>query len=230
MDKRKTYICVLDTETCNSLTTEDGKIDLSQSLVYDIGYQIIDKKGNVYLKRSFMVADFFIGEKELMKSAYFADKIPQYWKDYKQGKRKLKLFKHIRWILKEDLKNFNCSIICAHNANFDLTALNNTQRYLTCSKWRWFFPYGVEIWDSLLMARDTIGKQKSYTAYCQKNGYMTKHKTPQVRLTAEILYRYLSGDENFEESHTGLEDVEIESTILVSCLKQHKKMQKSLTD
>ena len=54
MDKRKTYICVLDTETCNSLTTEDGKIDLSQSLVFDIGYQIIDKKGNVYLKEETM--------------------------------------------------------------------------------------------------------------------------------------------------------------------------------
>ena len=78
------------------------------------------------------------------------------------------------------------------------------------------------------MSRDTICKQKSYIDYCKRNGYMTKHKKPQARATAEIIYRYIKGDDNFNESHTGLEDVLIEKDILVHCFRQHKKMRKSL--
>ena len=47
-----------------------------------------------------------------------------------------------------------------------------------------------------------------------------------VLATAEILYRFLSGDENFIESHTGLEDCEIEKEILVYCLKKHPQRKK----
>ena len=57
---------------------------------------------------------------------------------------------------------------------------------------------------------------------------MTNHKTPRVRLTAEILYRYISGQHDFDESHTGLEDVLIETVIMAHCFRQHKKMEKRL--
>jgi hypothetical protein len=78
------------------------------------------------------------------------------------------------------------------------------------------------------MSRQTIGKQKSYQKWCARNGYMTNHKTPRVRLTAEILYRYISGQYDFNESHTGLEDVLIETVIMSHCFRQHKKMDKRL--
>ena len=60
--------------------------------------------------------------------------------------------------------------------------------------------------------------------YCKENGYLTNHKTPQPRLTAEIIYRFISGNKDFVESHTGLEDVMIEKEILAYCYKKHKKM------
>ena len=50
----------------------------------------------------------------------------------------------------------------------------------------------------------------------------------QVRKTAEILYRYISGEADFTEKHTGLEDVLIETQILAHCYRQHKKMNKYL--
>ena len=55
---------------------------------------------------------------------------------------------------------------------------------------------------------------------------MTNHATPQVRKTAEILWRYLTDDKSFEEEHTGLEDVTIEAQIFAECVRQHKKMDK----
>ena len=206
----------------------DDKLDLTDSLVYDIGWAVVDKKGNVYNTKSFVVYEIFCQMKDVMKSAYYAEKIPQYWEDIKNGKRTLATFATIRKEFLKDSKEYKTNIVFAHNASFDLRALNNTYRYITKSKHRYFFKWGTEIWDTLKMARDTICKQKSYIDYCQRNNYMTKHKKPQARATAEILYRYLTGDDNFDESHTGLEDVLIEKEILKHCFRQHKKMRKTL--
>ena len=41
----KNYYCVIDTETVNGIVDKNGKLDLSQSLVYDVGWCICDKKG-----------------------------------------------------------------------------------------------------------------------------------------------------------------------------------------
>ena len=227
MDKRINYLIGLDTETCNGIMVND-KLDLTQSLVYDLGWSVTDKQGRIYQTRSFVIWETFCGMKDVMTSAYYAEKIPHYWKDIKSGKRILASFWTIRKAFLDDVKTYNVKNVFAHNAGFDVRALNNTIRYLTKSKFRWFFPYNIEVWDTLKMARQTIGKQKSYRIFCEQNNYLTKHRTPQVRLTAEILYRYLSGNKDFEECHTGLEDVLIETKILAHCFRQHKKMEKRL--
>ena len=49
------------------------------SLVYDIGYAIADKQGNIYETRSFIIKEIFYNV-ELMSSAYYARKIPMYLK------------------------------------------------------------------------------------------------------------------------------------------------------
>ena len=227
MDKRIHYLIGLDTETCNGILIDD-KLDLTQSLVYDIGWAVTDKRGHIYRTRSFVVKEIFYGMADVMTSAYYADKIPQYKKDIKNGTRSLASLYHIRKILLEDISLYGVKNIFAHNAAFDVRALNNTIRYLTKSRFRWFFPWDVTIWDTLKMAKQVIGTQKSYQIFCAEHGYLTKHKKPRVRLTAQILYRYLTGDENFTESHTGLEDVLIETQILAHCIRQHKKMEKRL--
>ena len=40
-----------------------------------------------------------------------------------------------------------------------------------------------------------------------------------IQTSAEVAYRFLTNDPDFVESHTGLEDVEIETAILMNCLK-----------
>ena len=227
IDRRKKYYLMIDTETCNGIVTNDG-LDLSQSLVYDIGCAIVDKQGNIYEERSFVIYETFIGMRDVMTSAYYADKIPDYWEDIKDGVRDLVQFATARKEIISLMEKYNANIVIAHNAGFDSRALNMTERYITKSKYRYFFPYGFEWWDTLKMANDIYGNQPSYRRFCEANGYMTKHKKPRVRLTAEVLHRYLSGDNDFEESHTGLEDVKIESNIFAQCMRQHKKMRKAL--
>ena len=227
IDRRKHYVIVLDTETANGQMV-DGKLNLDDSLVYDIGWAVIDTKGNIYEKRSFVVKEIFRGEAEMMRSAYYANKLPRYEEDIAQGKRIVETFYNIRKQLLADMQNYGVTEISAHNARFDYNAMNNTERWLTKSEYRYFLPYGVTVWDTLKMARQVVKPMPTYKKFCAENGYMTKHKTPQERLTAEILYRFISGNEDFEESHTGLEDVEIETEILWYCLRKHKAMKKGL--
>ena len=161
-----------------------------------------------------------------MKEAYFADKRPQYVADILAGKRKVLNTWQIYKLVRDLCEEYNIKACVAHNARFDVKALNATMRYQTKSRCRWFFPYEMPMWDTMKMANDTICKQKRYKEFCEANGYMTNHATPQVRKTAEIIWRYLTDDVTFEEEHTGLADVEIEAQIFAECIRQHKAMEK----
>lgn len=225
MDKRINYRAVIDTETC-PLDKECEEVTPQNMLVYDFGWCIVDKRGNIYRKKSYVVIDTFLGYKNLMKSAYYSNKIPLYWEDIKKGKRKLATFSAIRREFLNDLKEYGVNEVYAHNMRFDYNALNNTLRYLTKSKYRFFFPYDLKICDTLKMSRDVILKMPTFQRFCKENNYLTKRGQPQA--TAEVLYRYISRNNTFTESHTGLEDAEIETQILAYCYKQHKKMRKLL--
>jgi len=227
MDKRINYRIVLDTETC-PLDKEQQKVVPWNMLAYDIGWAVVDKRGNVYRTRSFVNADVYLGEKSLMRSAYYANKIPQYEEDLRAGTRQLASMYTIRQTFLHDIEEFNVKQVYAHNMRFDYGSLNNTQRWITKSKFRYFFPKGVEICDTLRMARDVIACMPTYKQFCQENGYITARGA--VRLTAEIIYRFISGDHAFMESHTGLEDVMIEKDILAYCFAKHKKMRRLCWD
>lgn len=209
---------VIDTETTNSL---------DDPLCYDVGFAVVDAEGTVYEKHSYVVADIFL-DKELMSYAYFADKIPQYWEDIKAGRRTLRRFKTIKMIFADVCKQYSVKKIFAHNARFDYRSLNLTQRFLTSSKYRFFFPFGVEIWDTLKMSRQVLKEVDEYGEFCYTNDYLTKRMCK--RFTAEIIYRFLTGDNTFEESHTGLEDVLIEKEILAYCLRMMPNINGALWD
>lgn len=210
-------ILVIDTETCDTAKDENGRLDISNAKVYDIGIQIADFDNHVYEAYSWVVKDIFIGEREAMKTAYYADKIPSYWRDIWDKKRVVESFYKIKWKIRELINKYNIKIVIAHNARFDVAVLNSTDRYLRKTTDTYFFPREVAIWDSLAMARSTICKSQDYIDFCEINGYMTNERKPKPRATAEILHRFLSGDNNFEESHTALEDVEIETDIACYC-------------
>lgn len=226
IDRRHIYGIVLDTETANTIQDEHG-LDMSNVLFYDLGFQLVDSHGRTYGKKfSFVNSDIFTHEAELMQSAYYAKKIPQYRADLASGKRILANTYEIRKALVDLINKYECKFVCAHNARFDYNSLNNTQRWTTKSRFRYFLPYGLEWWDTLKMARSVMGKMPTYQRFCAENGYTTKTGKP--RFTAEICYRFITKDNTFVESHTGLEDVEIETEILRYCHRQHKPMKKKL--
>lgn len=194
-------ILILDTETTNSL---------DDPLCYDVGYEVFDLDGNLYDRNSFVNGDVFCC-KELMASAYFLDKMPQYWQEIQQGKRQLASWYEITKALYHTIVANDVKVVVAHNARFDYLALHTTQRYRTASKWRWVLPWGVEWWDTLKMARAIMKDDADYKEFCAKHEFLTTYGKPQF--TAEVLYRFIMGNIDFQESHTGLEDVQIERKI-----------------
>ena len=225
----KNFYCVIDTETVNGIVDSKGKLDLSQSLCYDIGWTICDKKGNIVLRRSYICKEIFYDFPNLMKSGYYANKLEQYFADIEQGKREVRTIKEIWYNFCCDLKLYTVKAIMAYNTYFDYRALNNTLRYVTKSEYRYFFPKKYELWDIMKMIQSTIAKRKSYIEFCKRNNFMTNHKTPRPQIKAETVYRFITPKAiDFNESHTGLEDAEIESRIFAYCMRQHKKMTKKL--
>ena len=212
MINSRTRIMMIDTEATNGLDCP---------IVYDVGYQIFSLDEGVLCERSFVNADVFC-DAELMASAYFADKIPDYWQEIVSGQRTLKKWFNIKKQIAEDCKKYGVEIACAHNAAFDNRALNITQRYQTTSKYRYFLPFGVEWWDTLKMARETLKQNEDYGTFCYENDYLTARGCR--RYTAEIIYRWLTGNADFEESHTGLEDVKIERQIFEYCVNKNPEI------
>lgn len=217
IDKRKSYYLTIDTETANSL---------DDPMMYDIGGAIHDKRGNVEETFSFVIYDVFCADRELFNTAYYAEKRPVYEQQIAAGSRKIVSIYTAKRHIAELCKKYNVKAIIAHNARFDYKSTNGTLRYVTKSKMRYFLPYGIPVWDTLKMAQDTICKQKTYIRWCAENGYLQKNG--KVRATAEILYRYITCDNDFIEDHTGLEDVLIEKEIFAKCMAQHKSMRKAL--
>ena len=213
-------IFMTDTETAG---------DIMNALVYDFGGgKTTLRKGDLSKTMDYINYNVFYEKQDMMTSAYYADKLPAYRDEIWEGKREVFDIMEIRERVHKYFKENNISVVCAHNARFDIRALNNSVREATNGKVKYFFPYGVEVWDTLKMARQVLGKMPTYRKFCEANGFMTKHATPRPRYTAEVIYRFITKNLDFEEAHTGLRDVEIETEILAYLVKQHKKMDKVL--
>ena len=218
MKNTERTITILDTETANFV---DAPIP------YDVGYQIINPTtGEVKCRRSFVLREIFT-DKELMSSAYYAKKIPQYWEDIKAGKRILTTAWNVRKQIAEDFKEYNVDMVGAYNMEFDRRSTNNGIRYITASKIRWFFPYGVELFDIWNMACTSFLRSKHFIKWALKNGYVSN--AGNIQTSAEVAYKYITKNNDFVESHTGLEDVEIETAIYLKVLKCKMKFDSSVT-
>lgn len=203
-------IVILDTETTNTI---------EQPLPYDFGWIVADPDTKTIVeKRSYVVKEIFL-DKELMSTAYFAEKIPSYWEDIKAGRRTIKTMIQIRKILWRDMKKYNCSRIGAYNMGFDKRAARNDCRYITGSWLRWFFPYNVDFFCIWHMACSSFLATPEYINFARQHNFISEKGN--ILTSAECAYRYIKNQPDFIESHTGLEDSLIEAEIYFHCLKEN---------
>lgn len=216
IDKRKNYFITLDTETTNNCMESK----YNDGLVYDLGFVISDKKGNIYCKRSFIIREIFYNN-TLMDTAYYKKKIPMYLDKIARKEIEVVSIWEARRRIKKAIEYFNIKEVYAYNANFDITVLNNTVRYLSKSLVRYFLPYGVQVCDIWHIACQVLGIQKTFqweNVRNAKNNLITN---------AERMFSYIE-QIDFKEEHTGLADAIIENEILTRCFRTHKTIDKKI--
>ena len=133
--KKKFYL-VLDTETATlpfadeicGTPKEKQTIAIAKPLVYDIGWVIIDRQGEVYKKVNYLVQEtFFVPN--VFNTAYYCDKRPIYMQMLEEGLISAKNWNDIAEELQLDLDI--CDIVSAYNACFDFKkAIPFTERYI----------------------------------------------------------------------------------------------------
>jgi len=216
VDKRKKYHLLIDVETAGGL---------ENPLVYDLGFAITDKKGDILESRSFLIKEIF-NNSQLMSTAYYAEKIPIYKKGLKEGKFSLVSWPVAIGTMNRIAEKFNVKVVAAYNLAFDKNAMTNTHKHLKYTgkvlskKMEQLCLWGL--------ACETIFCQKSYSKVAISNGWVSK--AGNMRTNAEVAYRYITGNYDFKEEHTGLSDVQIEAQIMADCFRQHKKISKGIID
>ena len=206
------YVLVVDTETANSI---------EYPLPYDFGWAVVDTEtGEIMEEASYLCREIFLN-KEMMDSAYFSEKVPKYWEDVAKGTRKINALMTIRKKVRACMKKYNIHQVCAYNMGFDKRATINDTRYVTDNFIKWFFPVKTEFICIWHMACTSFLNTSEYINFAKTHGFVSK--AGNIQTSAEVAYRYLKNDPDFEESHTGLEDVKIEVEIMMNCLKTGRK-------
>jgi hypothetical protein len=109
----------------------------------------------------------------------------------------------------------NVECVCAHNSGFDFHKTFVSE----CVE-------GMEFIDTWQAFFETIGKYRKYNKFCCENGFVTK--SGNIQMTAEVCYRFISGNVDFVEEHTALADCEIEADILRAVWATHRKFTRNV--
>ena len=206
---KKNVYAIIDTETANSIFSP---------LVYDVSVIIFDKKNNEYFRKNWLISEVWQNE-TLMNSAYYAWKMPLY-ENFETTK--INMFGFICEFI-ELIEEYNVTHLIAYNLPFDIRALNNTSmKYIQGE----FIGENIEKLDVWSVACELLCNTEKYKKFCKENGYISEKGN--YKTSAEIVYRYITNNKNFDESHTSLKDCEIEKEIFMKCLKQKKGFKKGI--
>ena len=248
MRKELRYM-VLDTETAtlpfaNEIAQNNPekkkKIAIARPLVYDIGWTITNRKGEILDKKQFLIAETF-AVPAVFNTAYYAEKRPLYLEMLKENKTTIKPWGEMMELFIKDLQQVDA--VGAYNAMFDFKkAIPFTELYIN----KLYSP-DYQNWEFLQrkmcakIANEKYQKKeekefdgefftfrgKSYPLF-DLWGLATKHllnnatyKKQCFKTSAESSFQYLCDRYDFEESHTALDDAMIETHILSCVAKKH---------
>ena len=205
------YLMFIDTETIGSLFVQESV------LPFEIGMKVYDlEKMQVVKEKSYLVRKFF-NNKYIMLSTFSATKYPNYFEKLENDKRyKTMSVNDISKDIEKTIQRYGIKIMVAHNGNFDKTAMARLfEDFETNNPFK-----KLDLLDTMEISK-IITFSKDYANYCIANKDILNSvkdscfitNSGRVRTTAQAIYSYLTQNPNFEESHTGLEDIDIEIEI-----------------
>lgn len=258
-DRRRKYFLVLDCETATLpiASNYDGpqkkNISISKPLIYDLGWTVIDKNGNVYARKNFLISEIF-SVPSIFETAYYAAKRPLYIEKLNRGEIILTDWKTA---VAELVKDMNAAeAVGAYNAMFDFKkAIPFTELYVNmlysndfgdwmkdqayiCKRiaentrtrkdenargfesnvFR-FRGHAYSLFDLWGLSCRHIINNDYYRNVCVANGWQTESEK-YFKTSAETTYKFVKGENTFEESHMALDDADIESEIFHLIVKK----------
>jgi len=205
----KKSILLLDTETA----------DLSGS-VYDVGYLITDKRGNVVAERNWLVEEIFTDAKKMMGAFYAKKLFTHYARMLQYGEIELTPWQTIIDTMAADCHQYAVNTIAAYNLAFDRRVMANTHKMLGFSGK--ILPYALDQLCIWRFACETKLSSATYRQLAESQGWVSD--AGNLRTGAEHAYRFCRGDWGFIEDHTALSDCRIENEILRDCFAAKKSV------
>lgn len=258
MTKKLTF-CVTDTETATmpfvnemQLTAEQKKkIAIAKPLVYDLGWTICHRDGEIVKKCNYLIAEIF-SVPSVFNTAYYKEKRPIYIEKLNKGEISILPWRDVMKLYLADLAE--CDGVGAFNSMFDFKkAIPFTELYINklystnYNEWEDIqLNHARAILDGTIKEneKDFDAEYFSFrgvkyplfdlwglsTEHLLNNATYKKECLEHNLLTnsgtffktsAESTYQYLCDKYDFIESHTALDDAIIETYILSKIAKRH---------
>ena len=250
---------VVDTETatlplCSEMANDaesKKKLAIAKPLVYDIGWNITNRKGDILDHKQFLVAETFCVP-QIFNTAYYAEKRPIYLGMLERGETTIKTWDEIMAIFMQDMRTVDA--VGAFNSMFDFKkAIPFTELYI-----RNLYSPRYQEWEKI--QRESCArilnnnKPERNPDFDADNFFFRGEKFPLFDLwglaakillnnptykkncldhdllsasglyfktSAESTYQYICDKYDFCESHTALDDATIETFILSKIASRH---------
>lgn len=196
-------ICVFDTETTS----------LDKPFCYNAGYRIVDADTkSVLVEREFVIEQIW-HNLPLFESAYYANKRPFYVQAMRARSITMDKFGYVCAQMRRDFKQYKVEGAYAYNSSFDEKVFQ-----FNCDWFKCINPFDeVPIFDIRGYAHFAL-INPLFMNWCEKHEKFTD--TGNYSTTAETMFQYISGVNDFEEAHTALNDAQIETEILFACIEK----------
>lgn len=202
----KTIYCTLDSETVGGASTPTG--------MYNLGCTIHDKDGHIFATCSMLVMEHY---DEIRTDDYAKKNFHLYEERLARGEMSAVATEEEAVSIVRNLCHFyGVRYVMAFNSGFDFCKT-------ICRQLLDEFEF-IDLW---LMAVQTICHQKGYAKFCRENGFKSS-SGKSCATSAESVYAYITGNPDYTEEHTALNDALIEMEIFVKCLSLHKKFTKNI--
>jgi len=208
MPMAQNIFMVLDTETC----------DL-KGHVYDVGYTITNKRGEILSEYNALVSEIFTDAEKMMGAFYARKMFSHYAPMLDSGEISLVSWADIVANIQADVSVYNVNVLSAYNLGFDRRVMGQTNELLGNGS---IFQSPIKQLDIWQFACEAKLNTATYKQLANEQGWVSA--AGNIRTGAEYAYRFCRGDWGFIEDHTALSDARIETAILADCFSAKKRV------
>lgn len=211
-------------QTQNFAIFDTETIGISPKLIYDLGLVIVNRSGGILFEQSWVIQEIATNGPMMLGAFYGHKMFSHYLPMLANGMMQMVPFADARESFNVAIARFNAKTVCAYNIGFDKRAIAETMEH--CGIAGQFLQRKTNFADLWLASCQIICNTDKYRKFCRDNGMVSA--AGNVRTSAESVYAYLTKNPQFVESHTALEDCEIEAEIFARIMQRKRKFPRNI--